>query len=89
MQKSFTCQVIQLRVKNCLIWLKYLAETEADPKPSMSSRHSLFIKPWSNLGILYLELYEDPIGARRWVERALGVDRTYERALHTLALIEQ
>lgn len=40
-----------------------------------------FVAPWSNMGILHWELKRDAPTARRWLNRALGLDPNYHRAL--------
>ena len=47
-----------------------------------------FIKPYSNLGILYVELRNEPEEAKIWFKRALALDPNYQRAKAYLNKIE-
>ena len=47
-----------------------------------------FVKPYSNLGILFYELLHDAKEAVIWFKRALALDPNYQRALDYLYRIE-
>lgn len=50
--------------------------------------NALFIKPFSNMGILFIELRGDLDEGRRWLRKALALDPNYQRARAYLDQVE-